>query len=468
MPIATGTDPQQHATVAWNGTRYFVAWSRNASSTVHIEGKRVTATAVPVEATAIPLSSSILELDPAVAARGTTFVVTWTEFRLETSSFDIRATRVNGDGTVPDADGFAIGDGAVHETAPAIVNGIGLAVRRVAGGRSCAPRGDRRPGHRGRRRDRPHGIVLSTQAPTHFEWDPAIAWNGSTFLVVWEDGRNGGLDIYGTRIDAGGAVLDAAGIPIATATDGQYAPLVASNGTAFLVVWEDFRSGSTYDIYGSRVNAAGAVLGSGTAISTAANDQTHVAAGFNGTDYVVAWQDTRSGPAHDIYESRVSSAGVVRDPAGKALSTATGAQITPSVASTSGTTLVVWSDARTGTADIRGTRVRDQRERPRPDRHRHLHRHRRADEPGRRLDQRHLPRGVAGPPQRHDPRRVRRAPERRGLGARTPTGIPISTAPATRTRRRSPSTGRSSSCGGTVGRGRPTTCSPPGSAPTGP
>jgi hypothetical protein len=105
------------------------------------------------------------------------------------------------------------------------------------------------------------------------------------------------------------------------------------------------------------VTAAGTVLDSGTPISTAASDQTHVAVGFNGTDYVVAWQDTRSGPASDIYASRVSTGGAVRDTAGKALSTATGDQITPSVASTSGTTLVVWSDARTGTADIRGTRV---------------------------------------------------------------------------------------------------------------
>ena len=101
-----------------------------------------------------------------------------------------------------------------------------------------------------------------------------MAFDGTNFLVVWADGRSGpSYDIYGARVSRAGAVLDGAGIPISTAANDQFAPAVAFDGTNFLVVWTDGRSGASYDIYGARVSRAGAVLdGAGIPISTAANE----------------------------------------------------------------------------------------------------------------------------------------------------------------------------------------------------
>ena len=50
-------------------------------------------------------------------------------------------------------------------------------------------------------------------------------------------------------------------------------------------------------------------------ISTAANSQLAPSVAFDGTNYLVAWQDARSGIDGDIYGARVSQAGAVLDPA---------------------------------------------------------------------------------------------------------------------------------------------------------
>jgi hypothetical protein len=51
-------------------------------------------------------------------------------------------------------------------------------------------------------------------------------------------------------------VVDPSGIALALAGDQQDSPSVAFNGS-FLVAWNDRRSGTTYDIYGTRVATDG-------------------------------------------------------------------------------------------------------------------------------------------------------------------------------------------------------------------
>ena len=96
------------------------------------------------------------------------------------------------------------------------------------------------PGERRRQRARPRGHphLHRGRRPAA----PAVAWNGTDFLVVWEDYRVGFTDIYGARVSGAGTVLDPAGIPISTAAE---RPVARRRwpGTArdFLVVWTDCR-----------------------------------------------------------------------------------------------------------------------------------------------------------------------------------------------------------------------------------
>ncbi len=204
----------------------------------------------------------------------------------------------------------------------------------------------------------PAGIAISTAANN--QSTAAVAWNGTDFLVVWQDERPGAsnYDIYGSRVSVTGTVLDPAGIPISTAANYQAGPALAWNGTNFLVVWGDQRSGSFHDIYGARVSGGGSVLDpTGIAISTATNYQlAPVVASWSGS-FLVAWQDRRSGTDYDIYGTGVSAGGVVQQPAGVAISTAAGDQDAPDVA-VRYDFLVVWRDRRSGTGyDVYGTRI---------------------------------------------------------------------------------------------------------------
>jgi hypothetical protein len=202
------------------------------------------------------------------------------------------------------------------------------------------------------------GEFLIDTTGLHPEWYPALAFDGTNFLVVWEDLRNG-ADIYGTRVTPGGVVLDPAGIAISVAANYQVVPAVAFDGTNFLVVWQDWRSGSEYDIYGARLSQAGSVLDpSGIAISIAANGQYVPAVAFDGTNFLVVWFDYRSGSYTDIYGARLSQAGVVLDSSGIAISVAAEDQYFPAVAFDGANFLVVWEDYRSGSEyDIYGARV---------------------------------------------------------------------------------------------------------------
>jgi hypothetical protein len=66
---------------------------------------------------------------------------------------------------------------------------------------------------------------------------PSVASNGTDYFVVWEDYRSGiGFpDIYGARVASDGTVLDPTGIAVSTAVYGEYTPSVASNGTDYFV-----------------------------------------------------------------------------------------------------------------------------------------------------------------------------------------------------------------------------------------
>jgi hypothetical protein len=195
----------------------------------------------------------------------------------------------------------------------------------------------------------PAGIAISTGAG--YEGSPALAFDGTNYLVTWYRDR-----VYGTRVSTAGAVLDSAGIPISTPNAHDDAT-VAFDGTNYLVAWGD----RGYDIFGARVSPAGTVLDpSRIAISTAMGFQYQdsPALAFDGTNHLVAWQDARSGTSWDSYGTRMSTAGGALDSSGIAISTETGHQVKPALAFDGANYFLAWEDSRLGDDNrIYGARV---------------------------------------------------------------------------------------------------------------
>jgi hypothetical protein len=176
---------------------------------------------VLVDAAAGPVSEILIteavddQLAPAVTFDGTNYVVAWEDWRRGPAfGPDVMAARVNASGTVLDPQGFNV------------------SVRNSAEAR------------------------------------PAIASDGAGSVVVtWEDNRGGSWDIYGARVSAG-SVTDANGISFGTpGTSQQRRPAMAWNGTSYQVVWEDDRNGNG-EIYGRQITTGGAMSGGAFGVVT--------------------------------------------------------------------------------------------------------------------------------------------------------------------------------------------------------
>ena len=188
------------------------------------------------------------------------------------------------------------------------------------------------------------------------EQSPAVAFDGTQWLVVWQDHRVGPLmNIYAARVAEDGTVREPAGIPVCTQDDHQRSPSVAAAGDGFVVVWEDRRAITEWDVYGARVAADGTVLDpAGFVVSAAAGHEHSPSIAAGGGVAFAAWQD---GSSH-IRAARIAPTGVVLDAAGFPVVGGAGAQSVPAVSFDGGAFTVAWQDQLPGAEpDVRAARV---------------------------------------------------------------------------------------------------------------
>jgi len=161
---------------------------------------------------------------------------------------------------------------------------------------------------------------------------PAMAYGGGTYLIAYIKG-GAQKDLFGVLVQPSGAAGGEFVIHAGSAGDAQSAPSVAFDGASFLVVWERTASlggpGSA-DILGARVASDGTLIGGTFPISTAAEAQNYPQVACDGTNCLAIWIDRRAYPGQsynfspgpgDVYGARVSSANIVLDATGIAIST---------------------------------------------------------------------------------------------------------------------------------------------------
>ena len=353
IAISTAPNSQLSPDVAFDGTNYLVTWSdsRRAWDRYDVYAARVTPGGSVLDPAGIPVSAEFNfdQTSPRLAFDGTNYLVVWTDGRFWPDPGAVFGARVTPSGTVLDPQGFAVSSapngqfagGIAFDGENYLVSWTDLRsgppdvyVARVTPAATVLD---------------PNGIPVSTASGGQYASD--IAFDGTNYLVVWDDGRSGLFDVYGARVSREGLVLDAGGIPISTDSSHQQLPSVAFDGTNYFVAWTDARS--PWDIYGARVTPAGGVLDAGgIPISTADNDQLSPAVGFDGGNFLVVWQDdrvSRDPYNEETYGARVTSDGEVLDTDGIGLSIMHASQTYPAVAFDGTNYLVAWQDDRSGT-----------------------------------------------------------------------------------------------------------------------
>ena len=106
----------------------------------------------------------------------------------------------------------------------------------------------------------------------------------------------------------------AAAIPVTTAKDGQFLPWVVDDGKGgVLLMWEDYRTGKDWDVYAQRVDSTGSVRWqeNGIPICTVARNQRRLRMARSAEHAIVVWNDRRHGSSWDIYAQAVNLHGEV-------------------------------------------------------------------------------------------------------------------------------------------------------------
>lgn len=168
-------------------------------------------------------------------------------------------------------------------------------------------------------------------------------------IITWEDLRKGGEDVYAQRIVAGTPMWGLNGIPICTVANNQKLPLIVPDGAdGGIIMWEDERADGG-DIYAQRVDVSGVIqwAPNGTVICVQSGDQNQprIASDENG-GAIIVWADSRAD--WDIYAQKINSTGQVQWAAnGIAICNFDDSQTGPGIASDGfGGAIIAWSDWR--------------------------------------------------------------------------------------------------------------------------
>jgi hypothetical protein len=331
--------------VAFNGTDYLVANpAYQTLSTWDLRARRVSTSGDILDDPAPSIAT--LGQGPAVglASDGTDFIVayatdTQTAFRVVEADGDLGATATRGlNGVLSVTHGSA---GYVL----AIARNTGIDLSLLSG----------------------TGADLGQDSITTNDYPSALSVvpGASDYFLVYEqdppEPTATPISALGTRLDSGLDAVDDPPIVMNDVANQQEFPRAAFNGSHYLVVWADERDTDLLrDVYGVRVSAEGELLDAQAfLISGATREQWNVDVASNGSDFLVVWEDARDWPIARPMMARVSAEGEVLDPDGVAVDAAVTIGQTPRVASDGSDYFVIWREGASQVAprDLNGRRV---------------------------------------------------------------------------------------------------------------
>ena len=274
--LSRSASVQRFATPATDGDALFAAWLEWRP-----EGLQLRAGPVPHDGEGTLVSTNVGQVPPAVTFDGRNYVVAW----LKNNPYgEVAYVRVAPDGRLIDATPLTVSHATGSQVALSSNGRESLLA--WTGSTVFAVRLDQN--------------ALQLDAPQRISFDdftdstPQIAWNGSMWLVAWEEtipapnpcfvcGRPPvppTHDIHAARVTAAMQLLDPVAIVVAGSSADEAMPSVASNGTDFVVTWsESVVRARHVDANGTQSAVINLSSGSNSSVAS------------RGGDYFVAWAD---------------------------------------------------------------------------------------------------------------------------------------------------------------------------------
>lgn len=304
------TNFKQVPSVTSNGTNYLVTWASNAQDGdgYGIYGQFYDADANPAGLEfQINTHTAQDQSWPAVTSNGSNYLVTWMSDEQDGSDWGIYGQLYDPDGT-PSGSEFQINTYTTnHQSAPSVTsNGTSYMVTWASYGQD-----GNEYGIYGQFYDddgTPAGSEFRINTyTTGTQYGPCVSSNGTTYLVTWEsDGQDGSnYGIYGQFYDDDGTPAGSEFRINTCTTNAQVNPAISSNGTSYLVTWASYgQDGNDYGIYGQFYNSNGTAAGSEFKVNTSTtNAQSSPSVSSNGTSYLVTWENFNQGIYGQLYNS---------------------------------------------------------------------------------------------------------------------------------------------------------------------
>jgi hypothetical protein len=184
------------------------------------------------------------------------------------------------------------------------------------------------------------------------------------FFVFWEEDQKGfsGKDIYAQSFNEHGKLLwDLNGISIVKEENiQQNFKVIFDPGHDFVIIWEDFRSGKVWELYAQKINAFGEKLWDSSGVNILNNlwfnqkNFSVVGDGFGG--FICAFEASGLSTAqNDIHLVRVNTIGIKVFE--HVITNSYESQLNPLLIKKSGTAYLFWEDYRWGNADLYAQKI---------------------------------------------------------------------------------------------------------------